>query len=249
MAPPTLTRSFSNAEFSDVTYTFAKWTAESWSVKAPNKDVWLESAGGHLPSMGPPQRTRSVTGYVPSNITARPSRRLQLGDLPTEIHDAIFDFLDDIDATVLGLTSGHFYAIQRARIGKVPLDLTRMCPNDLEWCWRAWGHLFQQCTPDVLKQTYPLRTTKDCSPDTIGRYGELSAYRLKGQQWCNHCQHCRCQLWRHITSFFPGSEFCSISRKFGPVRQQPVSNNLWWCHRKSPQNPKLCGRHQPVGGK
>jgi hypothetical protein len=220
----------------------------------------------------PPRRSYSVMDYAPVPITHKPSSRLQLIDLPNEIHHSIFDFLDHLDGTVLGLTSRHFYAIQRMRIGKVPLNLGRMQPNDLEWCWRTSGTRIQQCSRDVLQQTFPLRSSEG-NLDAIREYSELSKYRLKGLQLCAKCGHLRCQLWKHIKETFPDElEYCSISGKVGtsPQREEPVLDEHYEyysingkvgpvsrpsdaapgksyqaCHRRSPRHPGLCGIHHP----
>jgi len=61
-------------------------------------------------------------------------------DLPAELHFVVFDFLDPIDSTCLGLTSRHFYTAYRSRHpSRVPLNQRRRGPNTLESAWEVLG--------------------------------------------------------------------------------------------------------------
>ncbi|KZZ88355.1 F-box domain, Skp2-like protein [Moelleriella libera RCEF 2490] len=62
-------------------------------------------------------------------------RRTSLCDLPAEIVYEIFDMLDPIDCTCLGLVSKRFYHVLRRMYGSVPLSCRRNGPNELEWAW------------------------------------------------------------------------------------------------------------------
>jgi hypothetical protein len=118
--------------------------------------------------------------HTPTPGTHQPGRWLQLMNMPTGVHHMVFNFLDDLDGTALGLTSRYFYSLQRQRVGSVSLKMGRAGLNDLEWCWRLSGDLLR-CQPhDVLRKTFPLRTDTG-SIDVIFKYQELSRYRLRGR--------------------------------------------------------------------
>lgn len=102
----------------------------------PSQPVAKDTALIRRPPLPPPRRSYSVMDVEPIPHYHRSSARMTLMDLPAEIHYTIFDFLDPIDSTCLGLTNSHFYAIHRRMRGTVPLSATRDGPNELEWAWR-----------------------------------------------------------------------------------------------------------------
>lgn len=109
-------------------------------------EVSLSVPPGHVPPhrrpfLPPPQRSYSVMDYVPIPVLHLPGEKLQIVHLPPEIHFAIFDFLDPIDSTCLGLTNKHLYAIHKRMHGTIPLSARREGPNDMEWAWRGAGPL------------------------------------------------------------------------------------------------------------
>ncbi|KAL5624771.1 hypothetical protein BROUX41_004831 [Berkeleyomyces rouxiae] len=89
----------------------------------------------------PPRRAFSLMDDEPVVHTHRPSERVSLLDLPTDIHFAIFDFLDPIDSVCFGLSSRVFYPIHFRLNGRVSLASRRHGPNTLEWAWRGAGSL------------------------------------------------------------------------------------------------------------
>jgi hypothetical protein len=86
-----------------------------------------------------PRRSYSVTGCNSALRSHQPSLRLRLSELSPELHYAIFEFLDPLDSTCLGLTNHRFYEIHRHLHGTVPLSIGRVGPNDMEWAWRLAG--------------------------------------------------------------------------------------------------------------
>lgn len=172
------------------------------------------------PALPGPQRSYSVMDYVPVPVLQRPGEKLQLVHLPAELHFAIFDFLDDIDSTCLGLTSKHFYYIQRRMRGTVPLSARRAGPNDMEWIWRLAGPLIAkgQSEESAVNSVLP-----------------------RGQVYCRKCGVSRCELHKHIQEWMgEGAEYCEVRQKFGPRAPADAKRN---CYRSSPRHPHRCGRH------
>ncbi|KAH7137665.1 hypothetical protein EDB81DRAFT_655940 [Dactylonectria macrodidyma] len=138
----------------------------------------------------PASTARTVARYSQVNIS----------DLPPELHYAIFEWLDPIDGTCLGLTNSYCYVLYRRLYSGVPLGTGRVRPNDMEWVWRT--------TPCLsLRQS-----ARPCG------------------QFCGKCGPSRCQLYRHIREWFdPDMEYCSVGQKFGPaapeVNKRPCFRN------------------------
>lgn len=117
-----------------------------------------------------------------------PCAKANISNLPPELHYAIFECLDPIDSTCLGLANNYFYVLYRRLYSGVPLGTGRVGPNDTEWVWRT-----SRCSS--LRQP-----TRPCG------------------QFCDKCGPLRCQLYRHIRQFFDaGLGYCSIGQKFGPA--------------------------------
>jgi hypothetical protein len=147
-------------------------------------------------------------------------------DLPSELHYAIFDFLDPIDSVCLGLTNSNLYEIHRRMHGTVPLSSRYSGPNDMEWAWRGAG---------------PLIHSKD---GTSGKESPMEQVRVKGQVYCRKCGVSRCELHRHLKGWMgEGYEYCPIKDNYS----KPAGDGAKpFCYMKSPKNPHRCGRH---GGK
>ncbi|KAI0007932.1 hypothetical protein F4779DRAFT_482854 [Xylariaceae sp. FL0662B] len=181
-------------------------------------------AGSHATSQRPilpgPLRSYSVMDYEPIPFTHQPGTAITLSDLPPELHFAIFDFLDPIDSTCLGLTSKHFYAIHRRIHGKVPLSARREGPNDMEWVWRNAG-------PWV--------------PSGANKQNSLAMLSPRGQVYCRKCRTARCELHNHIKEWAGDKiEYCEVTQKFGSAASK---NAKAFCYRSSPRHPHRCGRH------
>lgn len=58
------------------------------------------------------------------HISSEPSNSL-LANIPTELHLLIFSHLDPLDSACLGLTNAHFYNLQKALYGTIPLSTSR----------------------------------------------------------------------------------------------------------------------------
>lgn len=172
------------------------------------------------PELPGPQRSYSVMDYVPMPILQRPGEKLQIIHLPPELHFAVFDFLDDIDSTCLGLTSKHFYYIHRRMRGTIPLSARRSGPNDMEWIWRLAGPLIAkgQSEESAVNSVLP-----------------------RGQVYCRKCGVSRCELHKHIQDWVGDSfEYCDVRQKFGPKAPSDAKRK---CYRSSPRHPHRCGRH------
>ncbi|KAK4195939.1 hypothetical protein QBC40DRAFT_15007 [Triangularia verruculosa] len=198
------------------------------------------------PPLGPPRRSYSVTDKEPLPHHHRPGGRLQLMDLPAEIHYAVFDFLDPIDSTCFGLTNSHMYSIHRRLHGTVRLSAHRAGPNELEWAWFFAGQ-------HVLAKP-SLMTTEEKDPGAKEGLNAmekeaLKLLRVRGQAYCRKCGVRRCQLQKHIKSWMgEGYEYCDITQKFGGKAEEGTTKKI--CYRSSPSNSSWCGKHgRRKGGK
>ncbi|GJC98317.1 F-box domain-containing protein [Colletotrichum higginsianum] len=181
------------------------------------------------PPLPPPRRSYSVTDYEPPARIHRPSARMDIFDLPAELHFAIFDHLDPIDSTCFGLTNSHFYNIHRRMHGSVPLSSRRNGPNDLEWAWRFAG-------PSSITTPQRLLLRHFRSTPTL-----LSA--CASRVYCRKCGISRCELHRHLREWMGTKlEYCSITQKYGPKAPEEAADT---CYIKSPKHPHRCGRHAP----
>ncbi|KAL7923665.1 hypothetical protein ACQKWADRAFT_40344 [Trichoderma austrokoningii] len=176
------------------------------------------------PKLPPPRRSYSVTDKEPEPANQpRLSSRLTLLDLPSELHYAVFDFLDPIDGACLGLTHSKLYDIHRRKNGTVPLSSRYSGPNDIEWAWRGAGPL-----------VHPHANSSNAEND-------LERLRVKGQVYCRKCGISRCELHRHLKDWFgKDAEYCEIKEMYGPPAR---SNAKGYCFMRSPKNPHWCGRH------
>ena len=179
------------------------------------------------PKLPVPRRSYSVTDHEPAPLgQPRPSARLGLLDLPSELHYTLFDFLDPIDSVCLGLTHSRLYAIHSRRNGTIPLCSRYAGPNDMEWAWRGAGPLLR---PNTTPQ-----------PSA----GDLEKLRVKGQVYCRKCGVSRCELHRHLKDWMgDGYEYCQTKMIYGAPAGPDAKP---YCYLSSPKNPNRCGRH---GGK
>ncbi|KAI1778374.1 hypothetical protein F4818DRAFT_299687 [Hypoxylon cercidicola] len=176
------------------------------------------------PALPGPLRSYSVTDVEPVPFTHQPGVALTLEDMPPELHYAIFDFLDPIDSTCLGLTNTHFYAIHKRMHGTVPLSARREGPNNMEWVWRNafYSGPFVQGSG-------------------VGKQNSLATLSPRGQVYCRKCRTARCELHNHIREWIgDGWEYCEVSQKFGRAAPEKAKN---FCYRSSPRHPHRCGRH------
>ncbi|KAB5571888.1 hypothetical protein GE09DRAFT_646640 [Coniochaeta sp. 2T2.1] len=201
------------------------------------------------PALGPPRRSYSVMEYEPLPHHHRPapsgSDGLSLTDLPGELHYAIFDFLDPIDSTCLGLTNKHFYDIHRRMRGTVPLATRRDGPNELEWAWHlhiaAKGSGVDRAKPAVFVTADGTGQAKTPEEREKEKHA-LAKLRVKGQAYCRKCGVCRCELHKHIQDWMgEGMEYCWVKQKFGPVA---LEGSKPFCYMSSPRDPTRCGRHK-----
>ncbi|KAI1402941.1 hypothetical protein F4819DRAFT_452756 [Hypoxylon fuscum] len=171
-----------------------------------------------------PLRSYSVTDVEPVPFTHQPGVALTLEDMPPELHYAVFDFLDPIDSTCLGLTNKHFYSIHKRMHGKIPLSTRREGPNDMEWVWRN-AFISGPFLPS----------------SGVGKQNSLATLSPRGQVYCRKCRTARCELHNHIQELFgEGQEYCEVSQKFGPAAPKDARG---FCFRRSPKHPHRCGRH------
>lgn len=254
MAPPQprqqTTTQFSPAQVSAAAALMAT-KAQSASVPGPagqhqeNSDSVAPLSNGRpsysrRPKLGPPRRSYSVTDYEPVPPEQRPaSGPLTFTTLPSELHFAIFDFLDPIDATCLGLTNKDLYAIHRRMHGSVPLSVRRDGPNELEWAW----HKAAYPTPSMALTPCPDSSmTGPLGVDGGDKAGHLAALRVRGKGLCRKCGVSRCELHKHIVEWMPADyEYCSVRDKFVP---RPGEEARAHCYMSNPTNSTRCGRHR-----
>ncbi|CAK7272153.1 hypothetical protein SEPCBS119000_004972 [Sporothrix epigloea] len=187
-----------------------------------------EVARSTRPKLGPPRRSYSVTDYEPTPHHHRLSENLGLCDIPAELHYTIFDFLDPIDSTCLGLTNKHFYGIHRRMHGAVPLSVRRSGPNDMEWVWHLAGR--------VLSGGHSVEATLAATTNA------LAMMRVRGQALCRKCGVSRCELHKHIQEWMgPNYEYCTVREKFGPLAPEGAKEV---CYLSNPKDPHRCGRHR-----
>lgn len=197
-------------------------------------------APARRPPLGPPRRSYSVTDKQPIPRRHKPAIGLALMDLPAELHFVLFDFLDPIDSTCLGLTNKHFYAIHRRLQGTVALTTRREGPNELEWAWHLAGNI-------VRKNPSAVIDSKDAAAAAALRgLGEkektaLSKLRVRGQGYCRMCGVTKCQLHKHVQEWMgEGREYCSVTQKYGPVAPEGAKA---YCYMSKPGDKRRCGRH------
>ncbi|KAK4100044.1 hypothetical protein N658DRAFT_145069 [Parathielavia hyrcaniae] len=225
---------------------------QSVSPREPSQqDAERSRTPARRPPLGPPRRSYSVTDQEAkvSSRRRRPAsaRGLALTDLPAELHYVVFDFLDPIDSTCLGLTNKHFYTIHRRLHGSVSLTARRDGPNDLEWAWHLAGNIVRKNHPVVVVAA---EDGKDQNAQTtaalINGLGQeernaLSRLRVRGQGYCRMCGVTRCQLHKHIQEWLgEGFEYCSVRQRFGPVAPEGAKS---YCYMSKPGDPRRCGRH------
>ncbi|CAK7211298.1 hypothetical protein SCUCBS95973_001065 [Sporothrix curviconia] len=190
----------------------------------------VDAAKPTRPKLGPPRRSYSVMDYEPAPHHHRLSENLGLCDLPAELHYAIFDFLDPIDSTCLGLTNKHFYNIHRRMHGSVPLSVRRSGPNDMEWVWHLAGRMMHGGHSDAAT----LAATTNA----------LAMLRVRGQALCRKCGVSRCELHKHIQGWMgPDYEYCTVREKFGPPAHEGAKE---FCYLSNPKDPHRCGRHRVI---
>ncbi|RKU49386.1 hypothetical protein DL546_004492 [Coniochaeta pulveracea] len=225
---------------------FAQPTTATVGVTPKTQKQVLQARPAMLPqrpSLGVPRRSYSVMNYEPLPHHHRPpvigSGGLSLMDLPPELHYAIFDFLDPIDSTCMGLTNKHFYAIHRRLHGTVPLSTRRDGPNELEWAW----HLHQERDQAVDQSPAPGQAAEGGPELTADQErNALARLRVKGQAYCRKCGVCRCELHKHIQEWMgEGMEYCIVRQKYGPVAPE---GSKPFCYMSTPRNPNRCGRHR-----
>lgn len=155
--------------------------------------------------------------------------------MPPELHYAIFDQLDPIDATCLGLVNKHFYSIHRRMHGSVPLSVRRDGPNELEWAWHKAAYPSAHA---AAAANVSISTT-----NTLGHgHSDLAALRVRGKGLCRKCGVSRCELQKHIRDWIPDNyEYCSVRDKFVPV---PGEGARAHCYMSNPTNTTRCGRHR-----
>lgn len=204
---------------------------ETTDAVTPLEQDTSRSSHSRRPKLGPPRRSYSVMDYEPVPPEQQPSSGpITFSTLPPELHYAIFDQLDPIDATCLGLANRHFYSIHRRMHGSVPLSVRRDGPNELEWAWH--------------KAAYPSHGGSFSMTNTQGQGHEsnLTALRVRGKGLCRKCGVSRCELQKHIRDWIPENyEYCSVRDKFVP---KPGEEAKAHCYMSNPTNATRCGRHR-----
>ncbi|KXH38588.1 hypothetical protein CNYM01_10831 [Colletotrichum nymphaeae SA-01] len=168
-------------------------------------------------------------------------KTLTITDLPPELHHTIIDFLDPIDSTCLGLTSRYFYALHRRRHGTVQLATRRPGPNDQQCAWRSASAMSVVKSIDATKAMIVTDLTDD---NTLANEHPILHPQPQPPSCCEKCGLERCELQRHIRDWFPPDhEYCTISEKYVTLGLHREKEEF--CHRRSPRNSSLCGKHHP----
>lgn len=208
-------------------------TAEQQQSENSDSITALPHPQRRRPQLGKPRRSYSVMDYEPVLPWQRPTYgALTLSSLPAEMHFAVFDFLDPIDATCLGLTNKHFYSIHRRMHGAVPLSVRRDGPNELEWAW----HRAAYPTPSLA--------LTPCSADMSSNKAasQLTALRVRGKGLCRKCGVSRCELHKHLVEWMPPEfEYCSVRDRFVPTPGEDARRS---CYMSNPTKTNRCGRHR-----
>ncbi|KAM3505820.1 hypothetical protein MY11210_007815 [Beauveria gryllotalpidicola] len=207
----------------------------------------------------PPRRSYSATDKEPEDAVLAPNQPrpsppapgvVGLLDLPPELHYALLDFLDPIDAVCLGLAHRQLYTIHHRKNSRVPLNSRYDGPNDLEWVWRGVRHLNQRggsssgssgsgSSSGNSSHRVPEETSRDGSPAAAA--AALDKLRVKGQVYCRKCGIARCELHRHIRSWMgDGYQYCEITERFGRPAPDGAKS---YCFMSSPKDRRRCGRH------
>ncbi|EXF76111.1 hypothetical protein CFIO01_07976 [Colletotrichum fioriniae PJ7] len=180
----------------------------------------------------------NVVKNATRRVEAQAQQTLAIIDLPPELHHSIMDFLDPIDSTCLGLASRHFYTLHRRRHGTVHLSTRPSRPNDQEWAWRLASTL------SALESINTTTATTAADDTTLADEQPISYPQPRPPFWCEKCGLERCELQRHIRDWLPRDhKYCTISGKF--VRLGLPRGAEGFCHRRSPRNSRLCGKHHP----
>lgn len=183
--------------------------------------------------------------YEPVPPEQRPaSGALTLSTLPSELHYAIFDFLDPIDATCLGLSNSHFYTIHRRMHGSVPLSVRRDGPNDMEWAWHLAGYPSQASRSSSSDAAAAAAAAAAPTTSALGASdkADLAALRVRGKGLCRKCGVSRCELHKHIKEWVPDNyEYCSVRDRFVPKPGEGARDK---CYMSNPRNATRCGRHR-----
>ncbi|KXH37463.1 hypothetical protein CSIM01_06231 [Colletotrichum simmondsii] len=198
------------------------------------------------------QETGTLRSPAELNLRKRITRRVEeaqqtltITDLPPELHHSIIDFLDPIDSTCLGLASRYFYALHRRRHGTVHLSTRRPRPDDREWARRPVAALLTLESNNIKTAKTIVADPPDNATVTTLTYEQpIFLPQPRPPYWCEKCGLERCELQRHIRDWFPRDhEYCTISEKY--VRLGLHREKEEFCHRRSPRNSSLCGKHHP----
>jgi len=193
------------------------------------------------PGLGAPRRSYSVTDHEPIPHHHRPSSGVTFMDLPAELHFAVFDFLDPIDSTCLGLTNRHMYAIHRRMRGTVRLSARRDGPNELEWAWHLAARGAAIKAPRLGMSAPKTAEEKERERQRTA----LSKLRIRGQAYCRKCGVTRCELHKHIQEWMgEEQEYCSVKEKFVGIDVATLEGAKPYCYMSKPNDPKRCGRHR-----
>jgi len=113
------------------------------SISRAHDPIWISSSekGLRLLEVEKLQASKFMIAQLCPASHTSPAAKLSLDTLPIELHLLVFQHLDPIESTCLGLSSRKLYHVHRCINGTVPLNVRRKGPNDLE---RVWVGLDQQ---------------------------------------------------------------------------------------------------------
>ncbi|KAM3476296.1 hypothetical protein MY8738_007000 [Beauveria namnaoensis] len=234
-----------------VLLTASSTTASSSVAPAPARRPELKKKN-------PPRRSYSATDKEPEDAVLAPNQPrpsphaapgvVGLLDLPPELHYALLDFLDPIDAVCLGLAHRQLYTIHRRKNSRVPLSSRYDGPNDLEWVWRGVRHHLNQRGNSSSSSSHRRNLEETSSSSSRDKddppAAALDKLRVKGQVYCRKCGIARCELHRHIKSWMgDGYQYCEITERFGRPAPDGAKS---YCFMSSPKDRRRCGRHSAL---
>ncbi|KAJ4003179.1 hypothetical protein NW752_011647 [Fusarium irregulare] len=141
----------------------------------------LKPIKGRPRSSSAPSQAKPVVFFRQRSSSANNVHRISptitttLLDLPPELHYAVFEHLDPVDSTCLGLTNTQLYAIHRRLHGRLSLDTGRQGPNDMEWAWRGSGYPGSPLSDHFCDK---------CGPFRCQLYRHISGFFQKDSEYC-----------------------------------------------------------------
>ena len=184
-------------EMATLRYQEGSDSESQYSTGNNSPDDQRSLSGTESPYEGSPYEKSAGFNFTPilpldlTQISLEPSNSL-LTNIPTELHLLIFSHLDPLDSACLGLTNAHFYNLQKALHGTIPLSAHRKgrasdfhgkqdcCHCGVHMCQlhmhlRDWmPEKYEYC---AIRQIYGLKARKGAKKDFCYRSNPLKPGR------------------------------------------------------------------------